>query len=54
MKIESWIDAFQPAKGAPPQALGAFMGWCLTGTWSVLWLAAFLSAAAVPLRREQH
>jgi ATP-binding cassette, subfamily B, bacterial len=46
MKIENWIDAFRPAKGAPPQTLGAFMAWCLSGAWPALGLAAFLSAAA--------
>ncbi len=45
MKIENWIDAFRPAKGAPPQTLRAFMGWCLSGSWPALGLAAFLSAA---------
>lgn len=46
MKIAGWIDAFRPADGPPPQTLGAFMRWCLSGSWPALWLAAFLSAAA--------
>ncbi|MDW3180549.1 ABC transporter ATP-binding protein [Roseobacter sp.] len=46
MKISDWIDAFRPAEGPPPQTLGAFMRWCLSGSWPALWLAAFLSAAA--------
>lgn len=46
MNISNWIEAFRPAKGAPPQELGAFMGWCLSGAWPALALAAFLSAVA--------
>ena len=41
-----WIDAFRPAEGPPPQTLGAFMSWCLSGAWPVLWLAAAASAIA--------
>ncbi|MEM9575594.1 MAG: ABC transporter ATP-binding protein [Pseudomonadota bacterium] len=46
MKIESWIDAFRTAEGPPPQRLGAFMRWCLSGSWPALILAGFLSALA--------
>ncbi|MBW4706742.1 ABC transporter ATP-binding protein/permease [Roseobacter sp. YSTF-M11] len=46
MKVTNWINAFRPAEGPPPQTLGAFMRWCLSGSWPALWLAAFLSAAA--------
>ena len=46
MNIGNWINAFRPAEGAPPQTLGAFMGWCLSGAWPALWLAATLSAIA--------
>ena len=46
MKISDWINPFDPAEGPPPQSLGAFMRWCLSGAWPVLWLAAFLSALA--------
>ncbi|WP_040700343.1 ABC transporter ATP-binding protein [Sulfitobacter indolifex] len=46
MSISDWINPFHPADGPPPQTLGAFMRWCLSGAWPVLWLAAFLSAAA--------
>ncbi len=46
MKIENWINAFRPADGPPPQTLGAFMRWCLSGSWPSLWLAAFCSALA--------
>ncbi|MCD9147024.1 ABC transporter ATP-binding protein [Pseudophaeobacter flagellatus] len=46
MKIGNLIDAFQPAKGAPPRRLGAFMMWCLSGAWPMLILAAGFSALA--------
>lgn len=46
MRISDWIDAFHPAEGPPPETLGAFMRWCLSGSWPALWLAAFFSAAA--------
>ena len=46
MRIADWIDAFRPAEGPPPQKLGAFMRWCLSGSWPALWLAAFFSACA--------
>ncbi len=45
-RLEGWIDAFRPADGPPPQSLGRFMAWCLSGSGRVLWLAAFLSACA--------
>ncbi len=46
MKIGGLIDAFQRAKGPPPQSLGRFMGWALKGATPMLALAALLSAAA--------
>lgn len=46
MNIGNWINPFRPAEGPPPQTLGAFMRWCLSGAWPALWLAAALSAAA--------
>ena len=46
MTFADWINPFAKAEGPPPQTLGAFMRWCLSGAWPVLWLAAFLSAAA--------
>jgi ATP-binding cassette subfamily B protein len=45
-RFAGWINPFKPAEGPPPQTLGAFMGWCLSGAWPVLCLAALLSAAA--------
>ncbi|MEP2642612.1 ABC transporter ATP-binding protein [Roseobacter sp.] len=46
MNISNWINAFRPAEGPPPQTLGAFFRWCLSGAWPALVLAAVLSAAA--------
>ncbi len=46
MKIGNLIDAFQPAKGAPPTTLAAFLMWCLSGAWPMLILAAAFSAIA--------
>jgi len=46
MRLANWIDAFRPADGPPPQTLRAFMGWCLTGAWPTLLVAAAISAAA--------
>jgi ATP-binding cassette subfamily B protein len=40
------IDAFRPAEGPPPQRLGAFFRWCLSGAWPAIWLAGLLAAAA--------
>lgn len=45
-KFSDYIDAFREAEGPPPQTLGAFLRWCLSGAWPALWLAAFFSAAA--------
>ncbi|MDF1726794.1 MAG: ABC transporter ATP-binding protein [Sulfitobacter sp.] len=46
MNVTNWINPFAAADGPPPQTLRAFMGWCLSGAWPVLFLAGFLSAAA--------
>ncbi len=46
MKIGDMIDAFRPADGPPPKRLWPFMGWCLSGAWPALWLAAVFSAMA--------
>ncbi len=40
------IDAFRPAEGPPPQRLGAFFRWCLSGAWPGLLLAGVLSSAS--------
>ncbi|OED42753.1 multidrug ABC transporter ATP-binding protein [Endozoicomonas sp. (ex Bugula neritina AB1)] len=46
MKIGNMIDAFHPALGAPPQQLGAFLRWCLSGSWLALIVATAISALA--------
>jgi ATP-binding cassette subfamily B protein len=46
MNIGNWINPFRPVTWPPPQMLGAFMRWCLSGAWPVLWLAAGISALA--------
>ncbi len=46
MKPGDMIDAFRPAEGPPPQTLGPFFVWCLSGAWGPLTLAAVLSATA--------
>ncbi|MCV2879121.1 ABC transporter ATP-binding protein/permease [Sedimentimonas flavescens] len=40
------IDAFRPAEGPPPQRLGAFFRWSLTGAWPALIVAGTMSAFA--------
>ncbi|KEJ90673.1 ABC transporter ATP-binding protein [Sulfitobacter donghicola] len=46
MNMANLIQPFKPANGPPPQTLGAFMRWCLSGAWPALWLAAAFSAIA--------
>ncbi|MEM6886621.1 MAG: ABC transporter ATP-binding protein [Pseudomonadota bacterium] len=46
MRISDFIEAFQPAEGPPPQTLGPFLRWSLSGSWTALALAALLSGAA--------
>jgi ATP-binding cassette subfamily B protein len=46
IRLGSAIDAFRPAEGNPPQSLGAFMRWCLSGSWPMLVLAGVLSSLA--------
>lgn len=46
MRFAFLIDAFRPADGPPPIRMGAFMVWCLSGAWPVLFLAAMFSAMA--------
>ena len=45
-RIGGLIEAFRPADGPPPQKLGAFFRWCLSGSWPMLWIAGVLSAIA--------
>ncbi len=46
IRLGDAIDAFRPAAGNPPQRLGAFMRWCLSGSWPMLVLAGVLSSLA--------
>ena len=46
IRLGDAIDAFRPADGPPPQKLGAFFLWCLTGSWAQLWISGALSALA--------
>ncbi|NGM46953.1 ABC transporter ATP-binding protein [Rhodobacter sp. SGA-6-6] len=46
IRLGDAIDAFRPAEGNPPQRLGAFMRWCLSGSWPMLVLAGVLSSLA--------
>ena len=46
MQMGGWIDAFRPTKDAPPQTLGQFFKWSLSGSWGQLGLASGLSALA--------
>jgi len=46
LKISEWIEPFARAGGPPPQRLFAFIRWCLSGAWAVLFLAMLLSALA--------
>jgi ATP-binding cassette subfamily B protein len=45
-RLGDTIDAFRPAEGPPPQSLGAFMRWCLRGSWPMLGVAGAFSAIA--------
>ena len=46
IRLGDAIDAFRPAEGSPPQRLGAFMRWCLSGSWAMLVVAGVLSSLA--------
>jgi ATP-binding cassette, subfamily B, bacterial len=46
MRAAMRIDAFRPAEGPPPQTLGRFFLWCLSGSWLPLAVATFASALA--------
>ncbi|MDT8857639.1 ABC transporter ATP-binding protein [Paracoccaceae bacterium Fryx2] len=46
MRLGGLIDAFRPADGPPPQTLGAFFHWCLSGSWRMLGVAGAISAFA--------
>ncbi|MBF9042540.1 ATP-binding cassette domain-containing protein [Rhodobacterales bacterium HKCCE4037] len=40
------VHPFAPAEGPPPQTLGAFIRWCLSGAWPAIILAAVFSGTA--------
>lgn len=46
MRLADVIDPFQETETPPPQRLGAFIRWCLTGAWPALFAAAAFSALA--------
>ncbi|SFU13968.1 ABC transporter ATP-binding protein [Sedimentitalea nanhaiensis] len=46
MKLGNLIDPFVFTDTAPPQRLGAFIGWCLAGAWPMLFIAALFSGLA--------
>lgn len=46
MKTTELIDPFQPAEGAPPRTLWAFMRWCLTGAGRFLAASGCVAALA--------
>jgi len=43
MWFANWIDAFAPAKGAPPRTLLAFVRWALSGSGSALTVSGTIS-----------
>ena len=45
-RLGDLINPFAVADGPPPERLGAFFRWAISGTWPVLALAAILSALA--------
>lgn len=46
MRLPVTIEPFKPAGGPPPQTLGRFFRWALSGAWTPLWIAAAVSALA--------
>ncbi len=46
MKVADLIDPFKNTETPPPQTLGAFIRWCLSGAWPMIFVAAFFSASA--------
>ena len=46
MRIADFIYPFENVDTPPPQTLGAFIRWCLSGAWPMLFVAALFSAAA--------
>ncbi len=46
MRIADLINPFKNIETPPPQTLGAFIRWSLSGAWPMLFVAAFFSALA--------
>ncbi|MEX0317694.1 MAG: ABC transporter ATP-binding protein [Ruegeria sp.] len=46
MKLADLIDPFRAQDTPPPQTLGAFIRWCLSGAWPMLFVAAAFSGLA--------
>jgi len=46
MKVADLINPFKNTDTPPPQTLGAFIRWCLSGAWPMIFVAAFFSASA--------
>ncbi|WP_171175251.1 ABC transporter ATP-binding protein [Ruegeria sp. HKCCD8929] len=46
MKLADLIDPFRAQDTPPPQTLGAFIRWCLSGAWPMLFVAAAFSGFA--------
>lgn len=46
MNPANWISAFQPADGAPPKTLGAFMRWALKGSFLPIGAGSAVSVVA--------
>ena len=46
MKLGDLINPFQSDQSPPPETLGAFLRWALTGAWPILFVAALFSASA--------
>ncbi|EEE36216.1 ABC transporter, transmembrane ATP-binding protein [Rhodobacteraceae bacterium KLH11] len=46
MRIADLIQPFKNIETPPPQTLGAFIRWSLSGAWPMLFVAAFLSGMA--------
>ena len=45
MSMSTLIAPFRPAEGPPPRTLAAFIGWCLSGAWTGIWISTVISAA---------
>ncbi|KUJ77376.1 ABC transporter ATP-binding protein [Ruegeria profundi] len=46
MKVADLINPFRTIETPPPQTLGAFIRWCLSGAWPMIFVAAGFSALA--------